>query len=112
MYAPPKQRKHFPPSVKKGGRFDVPDGIIAHLTRECRGNLNDGHVIDKRDRISDSRLCGPTLSAAPTDLSSELYVSKSDGWAMKEQSVRQINGSAPQDAIFGAQFVGEENEVN
>jgi cell division protein FtsB len=32
--------KHFPRSVKKGGPFDVPDGIIAHLTREC------GDVID------------------------------------------------------------------
>jgi hypothetical protein len=44
--APPKQAKQFPPSVKKGGRFDVPDGIIAHLTRECGGNVHDRHVVD------------------------------------------------------------------
>jgi hypothetical protein len=24
----------------------VPDGIIAHLTRECGGNLHDLHVVD------------------------------------------------------------------
>jgi hypothetical protein len=38
--------KQFPPSVKKGGRFDVPDGIIAHLTRECGGNVHDRNVVD------------------------------------------------------------------
>jgi hypothetical protein len=38
--------KQFPPSVKKGGKFEVPDGIIAHLTRECRGNVHDRHVVD------------------------------------------------------------------
>jgi hypothetical protein len=88
-----RQSKQFPPSLKKvrihrnegWGTYertvemeiDVPDGIIAHLTRECRGNLNDGHVIDKRDRYSDSRSVRPTLSAASTDLSSELFVTKS-----------------------------------
>jgi hypothetical protein len=25
---------------------DVPDGIIAHLMRECDGNLHDRHVVD------------------------------------------------------------------
>jgi hypothetical protein len=38
--------KQFPPSVKKGGKFDVPDGIIAHLTRECGGNVHGSHVVD------------------------------------------------------------------
>jgi hypothetical protein len=28
-----KVRQEFPPSVKKGKEFDVPDGISAHLTR-------------------------------------------------------------------------------
>jgi hypothetical protein len=32
--------------VKKGGQFNVPDGIIAHLTRECGGNVHDHHVVD------------------------------------------------------------------
>jgi hypothetical protein len=40
----------FPPLVKKrtccGGRFDVPDGIIAHLTRECGGNVHDHHIVE------------------------------------------------------------------
>jgi hypothetical protein len=55
--APPKQGKQFPPSVKKGklpngsgkeiwGTYDIPDGIIAHLTRECGGNVHDRHVVD------------------------------------------------------------------
>jgi hypothetical protein len=26
--------------------IDVPDGIIAHLTRECGGNVHDCHVVD------------------------------------------------------------------
>jgi hypothetical protein len=37
-------RRQFPPSTKKGGQFDVPDGIITHLTRECGGNVHDRHV--------------------------------------------------------------------
>jgi hypothetical protein len=49
-----KPAKLFPPSVKKGKaadrwgnevKFDVPDGIIAHLTRECGGNVHDRHVV-------------------------------------------------------------------
>jgi hypothetical protein len=38
-------RRQFPPSVKKGGQFDVPDGIIAYLTRKCGGNVHDHHVV-------------------------------------------------------------------
>jgi hypothetical protein len=44
--APPKPAKQFPPSVRKGTNFDIPEGIIAHLTRECGGNVHDGHVVD------------------------------------------------------------------
>jgi hypothetical protein len=36
----------LPSSVKKRGQFDVPDGIIAHLTRECGGDVHDRHVVD------------------------------------------------------------------
>jgi hypothetical protein len=32
--------------VKKGKSFHVPDGIIAHLTRECEGNVHDHHVVE------------------------------------------------------------------
>jgi uncharacterized protein (DUF433 family) len=39
-------KQEFPPSVKKGRQFDVPDGIIAHLTRECGGNVHDRHVVE------------------------------------------------------------------
>jgi hypothetical protein len=45
---PPKHAKQFPPSLKKGiyADFDVPHGIVAHLTRECGGNVHDRHVVD------------------------------------------------------------------
>jgi hypothetical protein len=39
----------FPPSVKKVRWFrkcEIPDGIIAHLTRECGGNVHDRHVVE------------------------------------------------------------------
>jgi 16S rRNA G966 N2-methylase RsmD len=40
-------RRYFTPSVTKGTHgFDVPDGIIAHLTRECRGNVHDRKIVD------------------------------------------------------------------
>jgi hypothetical protein len=44
-------RKQFPPSMKIGKErynreYDVPDGIIAHRTRECGGNVHDRHVVD------------------------------------------------------------------
>jgi hypothetical protein len=42
----PGQIRQIPPSVKKGPKFDIPDGIIAHLTRECGGNVHDHHVVD------------------------------------------------------------------
>jgi hypothetical protein len=47
--------RQFPPSVKrmkdKGlwgnvAELDVPDGIIAHLTRECGGNVHDRAVVE------------------------------------------------------------------
>jgi hypothetical protein len=34
----------FPPLVKKR-KFDIPDGIIAHLTRECGGNVHDRNIV-------------------------------------------------------------------
>jgi hypothetical protein len=52
--APPKQAKQFPPLVKKSTRkhpddrdveIDMPDGIIAHVTRECGGNVQDHNVV-------------------------------------------------------------------
>jgi hypothetical protein len=52
--------REFPPLVKKGKirveegwqrhnmtvEIDVPDGIIAHLTRECGGNVHDRKVVE------------------------------------------------------------------
>jgi predicted nucleic acid-binding Zn-ribbon protein len=49
------ESKQFPPSVKKGKtkdcqdrevEIDVPDGIIAYLTRKCGGNVHDRHVVE------------------------------------------------------------------
>jgi hypothetical protein len=31
---------------KQGKEYDVPDGIIAHLTRECGGNVHDHNVVE------------------------------------------------------------------
>jgi hypothetical protein len=31
--------------MKKGMYFDVPDGIIAPLTKECGGNVDDHHFV-------------------------------------------------------------------
>jgi hypothetical protein len=50
-------RKFFPPLVKKwrlrddkgketDEMYDISDGIIARLTRECGGNVHDRHVVD------------------------------------------------------------------
>jgi hypothetical protein len=37
LIVPHRTWKQFPPSVKQREKFDVPDGIIAHLMRECGG---------------------------------------------------------------------------
>jgi hypothetical protein len=49
-----RRAKSFPPSMKKGKlnyygmelEIDAPDRIVAHLTRECGGNVHDCHVVD------------------------------------------------------------------
>jgi hypothetical protein len=33
-------------TTRWGDEYDVPDGISAHLTRECGGNVHDRHVVD------------------------------------------------------------------
>jgi hypothetical protein len=55
---PPKQTKQFPPAVKNVKGSHVPDGIIAHLTRECGGNVHDCHVgvVPKGDSSGQSRV--------------------------------------------------------
>jgi hypothetical protein len=59
--------KQFPPSVKKGRlhlrngkeiEIDVPDGIIAHLTRECGGNVHDRRVVDVISRSFEKETIG------------------------------------------------------
>jgi hypothetical protein len=51
------ESKSFPPSVRKGklrlrdGKeteemYDIPDGILEHLTRECSGNVHDRQVVE------------------------------------------------------------------
>jgi hypothetical protein len=54
-----KPTKQFPPSAKKGKLgLDVPDGIIAHLTRECGGNVHDHNVVEITSGSFDKETCG------------------------------------------------------
>jgi hypothetical protein len=61
-----KPAKRFPPSVKKGIRLALPDGIIAHLTRECGGNVNNRHVVD----VTSGSFEKETLGANPHSIKS------------------------------------------
>jgi hypothetical protein len=54
----PGQIRQIPPSVKKGPKFDIPNGIIAHLTRECGGNVHDRHIIDVTPRSFEKEIGG------------------------------------------------------
>jgi hypothetical protein len=42
----PGQFRQFSPQGKKKGQFDVLDGMITHLTRECGGNVHDRCIVD------------------------------------------------------------------
>jgi hypothetical protein len=53
----PKAEKLSPPSMKKGklrlssgsetkDRYAIPEGIVAHLTRDCGENVHNHHVFD------------------------------------------------------------------
>jgi hypothetical protein len=46
LVLPNVPRREFPPSVKKGNCFDLPDGTIAHLTGQCGGNVHDRQIVD------------------------------------------------------------------
>jgi hypothetical protein len=46
LVLPGKTERQFPPTMKKGKRIDVSDRIIAHLTRECGGNVHDRRAVD------------------------------------------------------------------
>jgi hypothetical protein len=39
------QLGQFSPSVKKGEYFNVAEGIISHLTKECGGNVHDNKLV-------------------------------------------------------------------
>jgi hypothetical protein len=83
--APPKPAKQFPPSVKKGKiqveegwgwrgptrtrelEIDVPDGIIAHLTRECGGNVHDRHVVEVTSGSFEKETYGANPHSGPYD---------------------------------------------
>jgi hypothetical protein len=56
LVLPNRIRTQFPPSLKKGGLFDLPDAIIAHLTRKCGGNMHDRRVVDIMQGHSNKRL--------------------------------------------------------
>jgi hypothetical protein len=38
--------------------IDIPDGIIAHLTRECGGNVHDHGVVDVTSGSFEKETCG------------------------------------------------------
>jgi hypothetical protein len=40
-----RRAKPFAPSVNKGSQFDVPDGIFAHPTQECGGNVHSRRAV-------------------------------------------------------------------
>jgi hypothetical protein len=41
----PSSKQRFPPLVKKGKKVEVPEGIIAHLTKQCGGNVHECNVV-------------------------------------------------------------------
>jgi hypothetical protein len=46
LTASPTRAKQFPPSLKKGTKFEIPDGIVAYLARQCGGNVHDRGVVE------------------------------------------------------------------
>jgi hypothetical protein len=75
------RRMHFPPSLKKGkiqveqGRgtnkntteveIDVPDGIVAHLTRKRGGNVHDRHLVYISSGSFEKETYGANLHSGP-----------------------------------------------
>jgi hypothetical protein len=43
---PAKPIQQFPLLVKEGEKFDLPDGVIAHVTRQCDGNVHAGSFVE------------------------------------------------------------------
>jgi predicted nucleic acid-binding Zn-ribbon protein len=37
--------KQFPPSMVKGSRWELPNGIISHLTKQCGGNVHQRGIV-------------------------------------------------------------------
>jgi hypothetical protein len=77
---PAKPAKQFPPSVKKvttiglspwqaAGemKIHVPDGIIAHLTIECGGNVHERQVVDIRSGSFEKETQGANLHSGASD---------------------------------------------
>jgi hypothetical protein len=66
LVLPNMTKRQFPPSVKKGKiqvsrqevEIDVPDGIIAHRTRECGGNVHDHSVVNVTSGSFEKETCG------------------------------------------------------
>jgi hypothetical protein len=52
--------RQFPPAVKREGKFEVPDGIIAHLTTVCGGNVHDRRCVE----VTSSRAADDDLGHA------------------------------------------------
>jgi hypothetical protein len=41
-----KGRLRFPGGKENDNMYDIPDGVIAQVTRECGGNVHDRHVVE------------------------------------------------------------------
>jgi hypothetical protein len=60
--------------VKKWKYFDVPDGIIAHQTRECGGNVQGRRIVDVTSASFENETYGANPSYAAenaTDLGAD-----------------------------------------
>jgi hypothetical protein len=55
--------KQFPPLAKKGGVFDVPDGMMARLTKEFGGKVYGRQVVDTTCGSSENETIGVHLDS-------------------------------------------------
>jgi hypothetical protein len=45
-----KRKLRYADGSQTRDMYDIPDGIVAHLTRKCGGNVHDRHVVDVTSR--------------------------------------------------------------
>jgi hypothetical protein len=102
--------KQFPPSVKKGKigvvewleeengpvkrevETDVPDGIIAHLTRECGGNVHDRRAVDVTSGAFEKEADGANPHSGAYDSGDDLSAKNAAPLGAQLQAVVEDNG--------------------